>query len=80
MILRRGGGSSIARTGLLIAAGLLLLGVKLYCYPHPYLATDSSQYIDSAVHLKNNVYRPIGYSLFLGLLTGSDGPRPVERP
>jgi hypothetical protein len=44
---------------------LLILALKLVCYPHPFLAVDTFQYLDSAVHLKTNVYRPIGYSIFL---------------
>ena len=53
------------RNGILLAVSLLILALKLVCYPHPFLAVDTFQYLDSAVHLRTNVYRPIGYSIFL---------------
>ena len=44
----------------------VLLSVVLFTwYPDPYLTSDSGEYINSAVNVTNNPYRPIGYAIFL---------------
>ena len=46
-----------------------VIAIVLYlCYPEPYLTSDSGEYMNSAVRLANNPYRPLGYGLFLALV------------
>ena len=53
------------------AAVLLALGVALHLlYPAPFVFPDSGSYVNSAASGTFNVYRPMGYSQYLGLLHG----------
>ena len=53
------------------AAVLLALGVALHLlYPTPFVFPDSGSYVNSAASGTFNVYRPMGYSQYLGLLHG----------
>ena len=53
------------------AAVLLALGVALHLlYPTPFVFPDSGSYVNSAASGTFNVYRPMGYSQYLGLLPG----------
>jgi len=60
------------------AAVLLALGVALHLlYPTPFVFPDSGSYVNSAASGTFNVYRPMGYSQYLGLLHGIS---PSRRP
>lgn len=43
----------------------ILNAVLFVCYPYPYITVDSIKYVESASTLVNNLYRPLGYPVFL---------------
>ena len=39
--------------------------VQIILYPDPYQMSDTSDYLKSAILLRTNPFKPLGYSLFL---------------
>jgi hypothetical protein len=48
-----------------LAAYLVVKIIQIVLYPDPYQMSDTSDYLKSAVLLRTNPFRPLGYSLFL---------------